>query len=267
MHDARLFLTTLVIVILIMSNSEEILRTINQECLGNPVPHFFTWLKNQKNYPTEKIIFESLEYFYQNGYRQFTNLEWGRKIKIDYRDKQATRPYADLIQSIYNLCKECHTLQDVSKVRTQHSNAYRWFASCILELIYLDFYLLTTTKTSNYFEIWEHRLFGLQKASYPSDFEVCVRNPPNKNSKKLDNKYNPFLNDKCLNLTLLIESSFSLKEVNPSFNTKYWEPFITAQKAIVSLKTNKYLQDVRLLPQTEEYQTKLPGRGRYKKPK
>jgi hypothetical protein len=250
-----------------MTNTEEILQIINRTTLDNPLPYFFSWLKSQPNYNLERFIFESVEYFYLEGFKQFTNLEWGRKIKIDYRDKAATAPFGKLIQSIYNLCKECHALQDVSKIRVNHNNAYRWFAVCIFEMIYLDFTLLTTREKSNYFEIWEERLNGLQKGDYPSDFEVCVRNPPNKNSKNLDTKYNLFKHEKCLNLTLLIESAFSLKEVNPSFKKNYWEPFITAQKSIIKLKTNKYLQDVRLLPQTEEYQTKLPGRGRYKKSK
>ena len=224
-------------------------------------------MKSQHNYNIERFLFEFVEYFYLEGFKQFTFFEWGRKIKIDYQDKAATAPFGKLIQSIYNLCKECHALQDISKVRTHHSNAYRWFASCILELIFLDFTLITTMEKSSYFQIWEQRLNGLQKGNYPSDFEFCVMQT-RQTPLNLDNNYNPFLNDKCLNLTLLIESSFNLKKVNSSFKDKYWEPFITAQKAIIELKNNTYLQDVKLLPQTEEFQTKTNSKfSKFGKPK
>lgn len=251
-----------------MDNSEEILQIINRATLDNPLPYFFTWLKSQPNYKLERFLFEVVEYFYLEGFKQFTFFEWGKKIKIDYLDKAATAPFGKLIQSIYNLCKECHTLQDFSKIRVKHSNAYRWFAACIFEMIYLDFTLLSTSENSDYFQIWEKRLNGLQKGNYPCDFEICVRNPPNKNSKSLDNKYNLFQHEKCLNLTLLIESAYSLKEANPSFNTKYWQPFINAQKSIIQLKNNTYLQSIRLLPQTEEYQTKTNSKfSKFGKPK
>lgn len=251
-----------------MNYSERILQIINRATLDNPLPYFFVWLKSQPNYKLERFLFEFVEYFYSNGFQQFTVFEWGRKIKINYQDKAATAPFGKLLQSIYNLCKECHALQDFSKIRVTHSNAYTWFTACILELIYLDFTLLSTSEKSDYFQIWEERLNGLQKGSYPSDFEVCVRNKPNTNSKGFDNKYNLFKHEKCLNLTLLIESAYSLKESNPSFNTKYWEPFINSQKSIIALKNNNYLQSIRLLPRTEEYQTKTNSKSsKYGKPK
>lgn len=224
---------------------------IQQSCLDNPIPYFFDWIRNS-DYKMQQAILEVLEYYYLNGFLQFKQLEWGEKIKIDYRDKNVTKPYALLIQSVYNLCKECHALQDVSGIRIYHSNAYRWFTYCLLELILVDFIILTTSEKIDYFYVWNNRLKILKSIDYPVELGE-------------KETYNPYVMDKTFNLCLLIESAQSLRATNPNFINKYWQPFIKACQAITDLKNDKYLQPVRL--KKDGVETKLNGKGRYRKTK
>lgn len=233
---------------------------IKNDCLHHPLQYFFTWLKqNKSELVFQNIVFENLTYFYQIGYKQFEINEWGKKFKIDYKDKNLTKGHSALIQALYNLCKECHALQDISRVRVPFSNAYRWFAYSILELIWCDLneMVLEESEGRRDIEIWKNRLNILKSLEYPREAHEMIL-------------YNPFLKNDTQALSLLIESAYTLSVQNPTFNEKYWKPFLDAQRNIIKIlesDTSNLIQ-VRLLPQTLEFQSKSNHRkSKFKNPR
>lgn len=205
-------------------------------------------IKGNKNH---KIVLATLEeYLYFWGFQYFRILEWGEKVKINYKTKKEVEPIAKIIQSLWNLCKECHALQDFSGVRVPHSNAFRWFINCYIELVYADFVELY--QIGNYQAVWDNRLQKMKKL----EFNVYNLGLPHENL---------FLVQDYPSLNLLLQSSHQLEYAYPLFGKRYWKPLLNS---IRELKKEIQTWDkVKLNTDGETYQYKKSGRGDWQKTK
>lgn len=247
-----------------VENFKIILNEVQIENNKNSLSFLIYFLRTTDVLPLQKMVLEGLLHYYELGYIHFQNIEWGIKNidSLNHKDRVVTKPYGNLLSTIYNLCKECHTLQNASGVDIPYKNAYRWFMKCMLELPLYDLeYMTIVNDKSHMVQMWKERIDILKGLEYPPD--VCDYTGRFKPYKP---EYNPFINSTFTKyssgLILLIESAYSLTALFPDFEKKYWKPFIQAQKDIVdTLESSKYLIDMKILPKTEEYQTKKKGKG------
>lgn len=151
------------------------------------------------------------------------------KLKLPFTPQlvELLKPHAKHLHSIYILCKECHMGQPFLSYELPYKHGFEW-----LHLIYKE--LINEGITDVLHPSTQSSSADRKKLLDNGEIKRHTLRELNDNCTMVANYENPFRENPGLhNLSSLLDAAILLAESRPSFNNRYFKPYIKSWRAML----------------------------------